>query len=228
MRNNHRNKTLIEDAYREIKGMIFDQKLVPGQRLVYQDLGNILHMSQTPIINALNRLEQEGFVESENFRGFFVKPIDLKEVWDAFGVREALEVYAVKQAILVGDAGAMETLEECRREHEQYLPPQYTRKKFFLDSKFHTQIATMANNRVLSYLLKRNFEHVYLRSRLENYDPRRMTSSAIEHRRLIERMNMKDTLGSIEIIQNHVQTARDHVIRCLSFGEQDKEEYSYI
>ncbi|MBW1803098.1 MAG: GntR family transcriptional regulator [Deltaproteobacteria bacterium] len=227
MPENHRNKTLIEDAYREIKGMIFDQKLVPGQRLVYQDLGNILHMSQTPIINALNRLEQEGFVESENFRGFFVKPIDLQEVWDAFGVREALEVYAVKQAILVGDAVAMETLEEYRLEHEQYLPPQYTRKKFFLDSKFHIQMAAMANNRVLGYLLKRNFEHVYLRTRLDHYDPRRMMSSAADHRRLVERMKMKDTLGSIEIIQNHVQTARDHVIRCLSSEETGDEEYGY-
>ena len=227
MPNNHRNKTLIEDAYKEIKGMIFDQKLVPGQRLVYQDLGNILHMSQTPIINALNRLEQDGFVESENFRGFFVKPIDLQEVWDAFGVREAMEVYAVKQAILVSDAGAMETLEECRRKHEQYLPPRYTRKKFFLDSIFHIQIAAMAKNRVLSYLLKRNFEHIYLRTRLENYDPRRMASSAAEHHRLVERMKRKDILGSIEIIQNHIQTARDHVIRCLSREETEDEKYDY-
>ena len=167
-------------------------------------------------------------MESENFRGFFVKPIDLQEVWDAFGVREALEVYAVKQAILISDAGAMETLEKCRREHEQHLPPRYTRKKFFLDSKFHVQIAAMANNRVLGYLLKRNFEHVYLRTRLENYDPRRMTASAVEHRRLVERMKMKDVLGSIEIIQNHIQTARDHVIRCLSSEETEDEEYRYM
>ena len=92
--------------------MIFEQRLVPGQKLVYQDLVNLLNMSQTPIINALNRLEQEGFVASETFRGFCVKPIDLEEVWENFGVREALEVYAVKQAIQVGSLDEFQLLEE--------------------------------------------------------------------------------------------------------------------
>ena len=97
--------TRIEEAYRKIKQMIFDQKLIPGQRLVNQDLGDKLNMSRTPIINALNRLVQDGFVAFESFRGFYVRPIDLKEVWDAFGVREALEVYTVEQAIKLSDDG---------------------------------------------------------------------------------------------------------------------------
>ncbi|MBW1774504.1 MAG: GntR family transcriptional regulator [Deltaproteobacteria bacterium] len=194
MANNNKTKTLIEDAYRRIKGMIFEQRLVPGQKLVYQDLVNLLNMSQTPIINALNRLEQEGFVASETFRGFYVKPIDLDEVWENFGVREALEVYAVKQ----------------------------------VDYEFHLQIAAMAKNSVLKYLLKRNLEHIYLRARLDDYDPRRMASSTKEHGELVERMKRKDTIGSIEVIQNHIQTARDHVIRCLSDQESDEKEYGYI
>jgi len=68
--------------------MIFQQKVIPGQRLVYSDLCKLFDMSRTPIINALTRLEQEGFLVSEAFRGFQVKPIDLQELWDLFGVRE--------------------------------------------------------------------------------------------------------------------------------------------
>ena len=91
LRESNNPRTLIYDAYKKIKKMIFDQELSPGQKLIYKDLGEMLGMSRTPIINALIRLEQEGFVASESFRGFYVRPIDLKEVWDAFGVREALE-----------------------------------------------------------------------------------------------------------------------------------------
>lgn len=225
---NNKTKTLIEDAYRKIKGMIFEQRLVPGQKLVYQDLVKLLNMSQTPIINALNRLEQEGFVYSETFRGFCVKPIDLDEVWENFGVREALEVYAVKQAIQVAGPEEMRVLEEKLMEHGSYMPDQYTRKKFLLDAEFHLQIATMARNGVLRYLLKRNLEHIYLRARLDDYDPGRMASSTGEHGELVERMKRKDIIGSIEVIQNHIQTARDHVIRCLSDQESDEKEYGYI
>lgn len=224
----NRTKTLIEEAYRKIKQMIFEQKLVPGQRLVYQDLGDLFHMSRTPIIIGLNRLEQDGFVAYETFRGFYVKPIDPQEVWDAFGVREALETYAVEQAIKLGNAEDMKDLEEKLLAHKAYRPHYYTRNKFLLDSEFHIQIAVMAKNRVMKLLLRRNFEHIYLRARLENYDPQRMITSVEEHLRLIEKMKKKDVIGSIELIRNHVQCARDHVLGCLSDDASDQVEYHRI
>jgi DNA-binding GntR family transcriptional regulator len=217
-----RPNTFIEDAYRKIKQMIFEQKFAPGQRLVYEDLAELLQMSRTPVINALNRLEQEGFVASESFRGFYVRPIDLQEVWDAFGVREALEVYAVEQAVKLGDEEGFALLEMKLREHEDYKPHYYTRKKFLMDAEFHLQIAKMSKNRVLRYLLKRNFEHIFLRARLDNYDPSRMQASPEEHHRLLERMKKKDILGSLDILRNHIHKGRDHVIRSLSDEELGK------
>ena len=213
--------TRIEEAYRQIKQMIFDQKLIPGQRLVNQDLGDKLNMSRTPIINALNRLVQDGFVAFESFRGFYVKPIDLQEVWDACWVREALEVYAVEQAIKLSDQADMQVLENKLHEHAEYQPHYYTRKKFLLDSGFHLQIAAMTKNNVLKWLLKRNFEHIYLRARLENYDIQRMTVAVDEHHRLVRTMKNKDIIGSIELMRNHIQKARDLVIRALTDEETD-------
>jgi len=224
LENNNHGNTLIHEAYRKIKQMIFEQKLAPGQKLVYEDLGKLLHMSRTPVINALNRLEQDGFVASEIFRGFYVKPIDLQEVWDAFGVREALEAFAVEQAIKLGNGSDMSLLEEKLRDHEAYTPHYYTRKKFLVDSEFHLQIAAMAKNDVLRYLLKRNFEHIFLRARLDNYDQARMTVSAGEHHRLVEKMKKKDIMGSIDILRSHIQKGRDHVIRCLSQDEPGEIE----
>jgi DNA-binding GntR family transcriptional regulator len=224
----NKTKTLIEEAYRKIKQMIFEQKLVPGQRLVYQDLGDLLNMSRTPIIVGLNRLEQDGFIAYETFRGFYVKPIDPQEVWDAFGVREALETYAVEQAIKLGNVEDIKILEKKLQAHKAYKPHYYTRNKFLLDSEFHVQIAVMAKNHVLKLLLRRNFEHIYLRARLENYDPQRMTVSVEEHSRLVEKMKKKDVIGSIETMRNHVQSARDHVLRCLSDDGSDEVEYHRI
>ncbi|MBW2000263.1 MAG: GntR family transcriptional regulator [Deltaproteobacteria bacterium] len=220
----NRSQTLIQEAYQRIKQMIFEQKFVPGQRLINKDLGDILHMSRTPIINALNRLVQDGFVGCENFRGYYVKPIDIREVWDAFGVREALETYAVEQAIIKADESDMSILEERLRQHREYRPHYYTRKKFLLDSQFHLQIAEMAKNRVLKWLLKRNFEHIFLRTRLDSYDPRRMVSSTKEHEDLVQRMKKKDILGSVELLRNHIQRARDQVINILSMEEAGELE----
>jgi len=218
-------KSLIEEAYRNIKNLIFQQKLIPGQRLVYDDLARMLKMSRTPIINALNRLEQQGLVVSESFRGFYVRPMDIQEAWDSFGLREALETYAVKQAIAHAEPDDFSKLEETLVAHESYTPNYYDRKKILMDAQFHLQIAEMARNRILKWHLKTNLEHVYLRANLEKYDARRMSITPDEHRRLLKRMRMKNTIESVEIIRLHIQKARDHVIACLSDSELKDEEY---
>jgi len=224
---NRNAKTMIEEAYRKIKQMLYDQKFAPGQRLVSTDLVELLHMSRTPIINALNRFVQDGIIGFESYRGFYVRPIDLQEIWEAFGVREALEAYSVEQAIKLSSPKDMAILEEKLREHQDYRPSYYTRRKFQIDSEFHLQIADMGKNSVLKWLLKRNLEHIYLRARLEDYSPERMITSAQEHKRLVQSMKRKDILGSVEIIRNHVQKARDHVIRCLSDEEYEENVELY-
>ncbi len=219
---------LVLEAYKKIKHLIFQQRLAPGQRLVYKDLCNMLNMSRTPIINALNRLEQERFVASESFRGFYVRPMDIQEAWDAFGVREALETYAVEQAIIQGDEKGMSDLEEKLLAHEQYKTSVYDQKKFLLDAEFHIQIAKMSKNNVLKWLLKSNLEHVYLRSRLERLEPSRMSVAVKTHQKLVDKMKKKDIMGSLEIIKHHIHGSRDLIIKCLSNSSLEEEDYDYL
>ena len=218
--------SLIEDAYRKIKQLIYNQQLVPGQRLVYDDLAKTLNMSRTPIINALNRLEQQGLVVSESFRGFYVRPMDLQEVWDSFELREAIETYAVKLAIYKASRGDFKVLEEKLVEHESYQPAYYDRKKLFLDAAFHLQICEMTGNRILKWHLRMNLEHLYLRAKLDNYDTQRMAQAPIEHRTLLKQMRDKNELGSVETISSHIRTARGYVIACLSNTQNGAETYT--
>lgn len=221
MDENRATKTLIEEAYQKIKQMIYQQKVIPGQRLVYNDLCKMFNMSRTPIILALSRLEQEGFLVSEAFRGFHVKPIDLEESWDLFGVREALEVYAVERAIERDDRTAMNALEEKLKKHADYMPSRYDRKKFLLDAEFHIQIAALAGNKVLLKELRMNLEHVYLRFRLDDCEISRMPVALQEHQELVATMKKRNIPKSIEIVRRHVKTARDTCINCLSSEEEE-------
>lgn len=217
-------KSLIDEAYRSIKRLMLQQKLFPGQKLLYRELIEGLGMSKTPIVNALNRLEQEGFVIGEPNVGYTVKPIDAKEIFDSFEVREALEVKAVRQALKKGKPEQMANLEEKLQIFERYRPYRYDKKKLMLDCDFHLQIATMSGNDILKYLLRRNFEHIILRTKLDNYEPRRMDATAEDHRRLLESMKKKDVLTCVDRIENHIRQSRDYVIRCLSKDEQEGKE----
>ena len=123
-----KTKSLIDEAYRSIKRLMLQQKLFPGQKLLYRELIERLGMSKTPIVNALNRLEQEGFVIAQPYVGYTVKPIDAKEIFDSYEVREALEVKAVRQALKKGRPEQLRVLEEKCQIFERYRPDRYDKK----------------------------------------------------------------------------------------------------
>ena len=212
-------KTLIEEAHLKIKEMIFEQKLIPGQKLNYNQLSKACDMSTTPIINALYRIEHEGFVVSAPFKGFYVKKIGLQEAWDLFGAREALETYMVEQVIMIAEPEDMEAIEEKYAAHAAYQPPLYDRQRFRLDSEFHLQLAAAGKNRVLARQLATIFEHFYIRFKFDTMSLDRLTSSVEEHRQIIDRIKRKDVTGSRDAMHNHIQNARNQIIRTLDIEE---------
>jgi len=183
----------------------------------------MFNMSRTPIINALYQLEREGFIVSAPFRGFYVKPVDIKETIELFEVREALEVQTVQLAIERMEPGEIEKLEEVAAKHKEYMPPYYDRQKVALGTYFHIQIAKMSKNKKLEKLLTTNMEHEYLRYRLERADPSRMKPAVEEHYQLIEKIKKKDVRGSVKLIRLHVQRSRDHIIRLLEEEEKSNK-----
>lgn len=218
-------RMLTEKAYQNVKNMIFEQKLAPGQKLTYGELSKTFNMSPTPVINALHRLEREGMVVSAPFKGFYVKRIDYQEAWDLFGVREALETYAVEQAISVADPEELLLLEEKMAEHAAYRPKVYDRKRFMLDAEFHIQLASMTRNQVLTRQLSTIFEHFYTRFKFDTVPLDRLESAAGEHRAILEKIKRKDTNGSRDAMRIHVQNARNHIIQIVS-DEQNPERAS--
>ncbi len=221
MKNSKDTKSLTEEAYRNIKRLMLQQKLIPGQKLTYRELTGQLNMSKTPIINALNRLEQDGFVASETNCGYYVKPIDAREIEDACEVREALELKAAQLAVRLLKPDDMALLEEKLLAYEQYVPPVYDKKKFMLNAEFHLQVAAASGNRVLKYLLRKNLEHTLLRARLDNLDSDEMSGSAREHRELLEGLRRKDIRKCTDLIQTHIQRTREALLRGLSMEDVD-------
>ena len=212
-------KSHVEDAYRKLKQCMLQQKILPGQKLLYRELTDLLQMSKTPIVNALNRLEQEGFVVSEPNCGYYLKPIDPKEIEDSSEVREALEIKAAQQAIQAANQDDLVLLEEKLLALEKSTPFMHPQKRFVLNAEFHLKIAEMSENRVLKYLLKRNFEHIILRVNLENVTPESATASHREHRKLVEGLRRKDVSACVSIIRTHIQGTRDYIIRLLAKKE---------
>lgn len=97
MNNGKKSKKAI--VYEALKKRIIHHALRPGEPLNEVLLARKLKTSTTPLREALQQLQKEGFVENLPGRGSFVSQISLKDVRELFEIREILECQVVKQLV---------------------------------------------------------------------------------------------------------------------------------
>jgi len=204
-------KGLISEAYKRIKEMLYNQELVPGQKIIYEDLAKALHMSTTPVINALSRLEQDGLVVLKYNRGYFVTEISEKEAEDLLDARHALEAYSIKKLIDTCSEEKIRSLEEILERLKAYRPNSYSKKRLFMDAAFHVAIAEASENQIVKDLLNFIYEKIYLRYRTERIPFNRMDEADKEHMMMLNAIKRKDKQRALKLLDGHFKRVKQNL-----------------
>lgn len=93
-------------VYRQIIDSIVSGRVPPGERLRERELSEQYDVSRIPIREAIQRLEQDGFVMTAPRRGAMVRQLTLRDVQELFDLRRVLEPYAAASAATRVAAGA--------------------------------------------------------------------------------------------------------------------------
>src|SRR4030081_1166057 len=84
-----------EKPYAAIRRSILEGALRPGERIVEQQLAEMLNVSRTPVREALLKLERENLVARIG-RGMAVRRYSSDEVRDIYNLRAHLESFAAR------------------------------------------------------------------------------------------------------------------------------------
>jgi DNA-binding GntR family transcriptional regulator len=82
--------SLADQAYAQIKQLIFDFSLMPGDRFSESELAQRVQVSRTPLRQALQRLEREGFLLVFPKSGWQVAPLDFDVFDELYDLRMLL------------------------------------------------------------------------------------------------------------------------------------------
>lgn len=121
----------------------------PGDKIIETQIAKELNISQAPVRDAIKDLKMMGFVESEPYKGSYIKQMSDKELKEVYEIRVALERIAVKQAIQYITEEELNEMESIVAEmtncieNEDYL--QFTK----LDRRFHNIIVEASQNSML-------------------------------------------------------------------------------
>ena len=93
------HRTLHEHAYAQIREALMVGSFVPGQKLTIRGLAAALHISPTPIREALQRLTTEGALRAGPSRRLMVPMLSGEEFRELRAIRLALEGLATEHAV---------------------------------------------------------------------------------------------------------------------------------
>lgn len=116
----HLERGLLSDQiYDQLKAMIKDGQLQPGEQVVESKLARSFHVSQAPVREALKRLAHDGLITHVRHHGNFVTEYSRQEAEQARIARVALEAVGARVTCSrLGDEHRARLLELIQQMHE--------------------------------------------------------------------------------------------------------------
>jgi DNA-binding GntR family transcriptional regulator len=218
------NLSLGSRAYQEVRRIILEGQISPGEKLNEGELAKALGISRTPIREAVNRLEKEGLVEIFPQRGAFVIQFTEKDVYELFLIRENLEGLAARLATEKITPSSLAKLEACVDGFNEPFQEKDIQRYSREDLKFHQIIVLLSEGRRLVKLVSLLLDHIRMFRLTTRGVPDRMKASLVEHRRIIEAMRRKNPEEAEKSMRQHLQRVRDGVMENIQYFFQNGEK----
>jgi DNA-binding GntR family transcriptional regulator len=206
----------VDWAYLALKNAILKGELESGEQLKEKALAERLGISPTPIREALARLEQEYLVESAPYRGTYVTGLTRKDVCDIYGVRQALEDWAIE---LITPTISTETLAELdallASEREEIGKGRYA-VHIQNDLTFHGTILKATDNKWLVRISGSFNDHVYrIRSLLGPIPQPHIEKAFAEHVAVLDGLKERDCRKARLAMEGHLTLSAERTIELL-------------
>ncbi|SHF94140.1 GntR family transcriptional regulator [Devosia limi] len=207
--------SLANEVYETIFSQLMALKIAPGARITVDNLARELGVSQTPIREALGRLEGEGLVHKTHLIGFSAAPqISARQFGELYELRLLLEPHATGRAVgqmtddmlatLAEAAGVMGRRAKSGDERARYS--QFARQ----DAVFHDLILQSAGNELVRETLAHQHTHFHI-FRLMFHS--RVTEEALEeHEAIITAFEARNAAAAEAAMRIHIERSRDRLL----------------
>jgi DNA-binding GntR family transcriptional regulator len=184
-----------------IRELIITGELAAGEQLRQRDLAERFRVSQTPVREAMRRLESEGLVISDTHRGFTVAAPDDGPVEENFQIRAALESLGASLAARRIDAEGIGRL-QALNDRMRALADDDARYSG-LNREFHFTVYEYAGSPLLVTLMRLLWASLHSGPRVA----RTHAESARQHDAILGALKAGDAAGAAAQTYQHIMSA---------------------
>jgi DNA-binding GntR family transcriptional regulator len=199
--------SLADRAYGQIKQMIFDFVLLPGDRFSESDLVDRLQVSRTPLRQALQRLQREGFLLVFPKSGWQVAPLNFEVFDQLYDLRVLLETHAIARLCEAEERPVLTALADTWLVAEAERHPVQAMVDR-MDEEFHSALVRATGNEEMARVHDDITERIRIIRRLDFTKPARVQVTYDEHARIIRAISRRRTDEAQRLLRAHIEQSK--------------------
>jgi DNA-binding GntR family transcriptional regulator len=214
------NMSFRDQAYAALKKAIMDADIYahPEEiRLDERELIRALGVSRTPIREAMTVLEQEGFLRTEPRRGVFIIRKTKKQIIEMIEMWAALESMAARLATLNASDAEIGALRQMFGEFAHSAPAEHIEEYSDANIAFHQAIIRLSGSHLMGKTIDNLFIHMRAIRRMTISQSDRASRSIVDHMRIIEALEQRDTELAERLVRQHSLDLAAHVEKHCDF-----------
>ena len=192
----------------QLRDRIFAGEWPPGTFLDEVRLAEEMHISRTPLREALKVLTAEGLVRHEPRRGCFVNEVteqDLDEIFPVIALLEGRCAYEAAQHMTDAD---LEALEDLHQRLAKYAKAKRINEYYEANFAIHEAIIRLAGNKWLAMVIGDLRKIVKLARLQQLHAPGRLEQSLSEHLAVFAALKARDAEGAEAAMRTHLTRQR--------------------
>jgi DNA-binding GntR family transcriptional regulator len=215
-------QTLTERVVDRLSRLIVNGELAPGTRLVETELARRLHVSRSPIREAIKELEPLGLVTKRSRRGARVVELAARDVREIYEVKTMLDGLAARLAaerITDGELAGIQALHQ----RMQQLVTRGDRDGYATTSRrFHEAIIEAGGNARLIRIYAAMSRQIWWLGTMVMTRSDRSETSMREHADLVDALVARDPKRAQEAAENHARHGGEFFFEQFLWGKAER------
>jgi DNA-binding GntR family transcriptional regulator len=189
--------------YLKIHAAIAERRLLPGSRLVEDQLADVFGVSRMRVRSVLHSLARDKVVTLQRNRGAVVAYPTVKEAKEVFAARRLIEVALAQEIVRAADEKALKRLKAHIRKEKQGERSHDRALELKASHDFHTLLAEVVGNRVIVEFLRELMARSSLITAIYER-PDVSSCSHLAHAQLIRHIERRDADGLAAAMLRHL------------------------
>ena len=216
------SRPIREIAYEVLKHAIITGEIPAGERIVETDYAERLHISRTPLREALRKLERDGLVEYVLRRGVVVRAFTIADVEEIYTIRNALEMLTLPAIIRNATAEDVASLKERLREMDEVMAHGDIETLSPMARAFHSQLTALCRQNRILRVIEGQDEFITRFSAMAIRQENRRSQAHEEHYKLVEYVEKRDLEHLEKLMRKHIERCKENCLAALAAQKQNQ------